>query len=858
MNNRPVGTEAIALLSRVTGKDLNPKHITPSVLFITALSTLLVGSMCLDRVASDDKNRYLLRTLKQVVASEGNLHRFTQLILNGVKRYQIYRDIKALRILTVRFSPSEKLLLLIFGYRMSSIGGMINAKECSYLRKIGTHLKLQPQHLKVLEATFQSQPVRDRVAWAEVCELLDSSNFENKASVVKKAASLIEDKFPKVAEKSSEDLETTTEDEVDLRLTQFNNSKNKIGLQGYEFLRVLQDLCNRKVIATELLTTTRELLENLSDSRFRISVIGEFSKGKSTFVNALIGAKIQPVRAIPCTGTVSILRYGKQTRAVCHYNDGTTQTIPIEEYSKKVTISKSKSQNIEDLNHELANSSLKSIVLETPKLKFCRKDAEIIDSPGLNGHPERTKIIQQVAKNTDVIIFLMSAQNILRENECRLFNEIRNPFAIETQKGVQPASNIFMVVNFLDILLDDDDDEDSINAIKSRVEDFCFHEQPRRIQGANRVHYISARKAIQAKFNNENNSYRRDFENLTKALEEFLMAERGSLKLQRFSDGFNQLMTDALAAIQDYQNLQESSLENVDLTKTEVFERMAQAGACQVRVENLAKKLYAQVSALAAKSLEEWQTGLNEKMCVKSESWTSEYEWLRSRDELIEDYIQQFKHDLLEEIKIWVKQDLIKKVIKPGLDELDSFIAKEIESIKEKFEQHRSGQEDYEESWVFASTSQRKTDEESKSGLNVGMLGLGNSLISGLFLGSFISKIAGVIGSRMSGFSLKGMLDINTIIRESLIEEGITNFRTSQEDMTTEIKVYIAKAFTRRVNTFSEIITNTLSVYENDIERLVKLDTRPKEEHASEMEWLNQQRERLQGIQQEINQILSV
>jgi gas vesicle protein len=138
------------------------------------------------------------------------------------------------------------------------------------------------------------------------------------------------------------------------------------------------------------------------------------------------------------------------------------------------------------------------------------------------------------------------------------------------------------------------------------------------------------------------------------------------------------------------------------------------------------------------------------------------------------------------------------------------------------------------------------------------MIGLGLVMIPGLVFGPFIATIAGLIGAGMAGFGTAKVFDMDGNTRRKLVEEGMKQFQNSEDDRLHKVGDAIRSELTQRCDGFGEVIKNTLSVYENDIERLIKLNSQSKEQHASEMEWLNQQRDRLQEIQQEINQILSV
>jgi Dynamin family len=60
----------------------------------------------------------------------------------------------------------------------------------------------------------------------------------------------------------------------------------------------------------------RQLLARLSAYRFRLAVAGQFSRGKSTLMNALLGAAYLPMGALPMTSVVTTVRYGSRPRAM--------------------------------------------------------------------------------------------------------------------------------------------------------------------------------------------------------------------------------------------------------------------------------------------------------------------------------------------------------------------------------------------------------------------------------------------------------------------------------------------------------------------------------------------------------------
>ncbi|MEJ1932719.1 dynamin family protein, partial [Nostoc sp. NIES-2111] len=61
---------------------------------------------------------------------------------------------------------------------------------------------------------------------------------------------------------------------------------------------------------------------NLKKGVFRLLVLGDMKRGKSTFLNALIGENLLPSDVNPCTAVLTVLRYGPEKKVTIHFNDG--------------------------------------------------------------------------------------------------------------------------------------------------------------------------------------------------------------------------------------------------------------------------------------------------------------------------------------------------------------------------------------------------------------------------------------------------------------------------------------------------------------------------------------------------------
>jgi len=191
--------------------------------------------------------------------------------------------------------------------------------------------------------------------------------------------------------------------------------------------------------------------------------------------------------------------------------------------------------DLKTLSEELAHSNIKEIILEHPELTLCKNGVEIVDSPGLNEHPNRSGITKQLINDTDAIIFLTSANPLLTEGERKLLEEIR--LQVNNGNKTQPANNIFVVINFFDLIRKEKDRL----SVEQRVEKVLLG-QDGIITGNNRIHYISAQSALDGILENKKDDYVKSFQFFTQSVEQFLTHELGDIKINQTKRELNRLV----------------------------------------------------------------------------------------------------------------------------------------------------------------------------------------------------------------------------------------------------------------------------------------------------------------------------
>jgi septin family protein len=173
----------------------------------------------------------------------------------------------------------------------------------------------------------------------------------------------------------------------------------------YEFFQkrrqTLLSLIQRQLVVLQALTmkgweeTLCRLNKRVETDSFKVLVLGEFKRGKSTFINALLGDEVLPAYAKPCTAIINEVKWGDSKRALLHYSkaeDGSVKQpkeIPVEQIESYVVIK----DNLDEIK---ANPYEKVELFWN--LPLCQNGVEIIDSPGLNEHEIRQKVTKESIK----------------------------------------------------------------------------------------------------------------------------------------------------------------------------------------------------------------------------------------------------------------------------------------------------------------------------------------------------------------------------------------------------------------------------------------------------------------------------
>jgi len=263
MDTTLISSEAVELLSRITGKSLTQQEVSSSLVFQAALVSVLLGVILADKTVTDQEKQKLQALLNQLASPGSDTRQLLQTLLKGVQQHQVYRKENELLALTASLSESERLLLISLGYQMSASDGDMDSREKAYLQMIASRLGVKTQYLAILEAGFSGQGVVEPEALDEVYSLLDPAKFQTLDPLFANAANSILANFPA----QSEPQTNRTLEKSSLELQQSATRLNELIQTCFDELRQTEAALNgkRKIIEVP----TEDILEQLGDASGR-------------------------------------------------------------------------------------------------------------------------------------------------------------------------------------------------------------------------------------------------------------------------------------------------------------------------------------------------------------------------------------------------------------------------------------------------------------------------------------------------------------------------------------------------------------------------------------------------------------
>ena len=308
-----------------------------------------------------------------------------------------------------------------------------------------------------------------------------------------------------------------------------STSQNRQGvlqdLTGEAALHRLADLAD-EFGAEHIASTARSIAERISEGRFYVACVGQFKRGKSTLLNALIGQPVLPAAVVPVTAVPTVIRYGARSSARVRFQTETWTDIPVSAVEEYVSEGKNPENAKKVAGVEIL---VPSPLLETG---MC-----LVDTPGLGSvFAGNTSATHAFIPHIDAAIVVIGADPPLSGDELQL---------VETVS--QDVDDILFVLNKADR---------ASSADRSAAVGFA-----RRVLEMRLRRTLSPILEVSALDRLEKSGPERDWGQLSQALENLVLHSGRSLVRKATDRGARRAANQLLAVLKEERNALERPME---------------------------------------------------------------------------------------------------------------------------------------------------------------------------------------------------------------------------------------------------------------------------------------------------------
>lgn len=415
-------------------------------------------------------------------------------------------------------------------------------------------------------------------------------------------------------------------------------------------IRQLEGVVSAEHFKNTLDAVSRKLIEN----QFTLVIIGQFKRGKTTFINALLGRDLLPTAIIPLTSIITILKYGEDLHIEVFFANGAVKEIQHDQLSDYVT-EKHNPKNEKGVDH---------VVVSYPST-YLKSGVEIVDTPGIASvHEHNTQVTYQYLPQADAAVFLVSVDPPITQAELHFLKDIK-----------KDISKLFFVQNKIDVV-NESDWEESLAFTKKVIEDEA---------GLKNVlmYPLSAKDALEGKLEkNQEKIKRSGVDAFERKLDTFLMEEKGSVLLHSVSNKLMGIISQEMLFVEIEQKSLHTPLAELKTKMESLGSSFAELEQEQSDIANLLRgEIATLVKDVLEKDLERLRQEKTQWLIREVERF---YDLHRSNgtaelERTLEAYINQQIQDMFG---TWSIEE--EKVLKAHLEKILGRFASRMNSIMEK------------------------------------------------------------------------------------------------------------------------------------------------------------------------------
>jgi GTPase Era involved in 16S rRNA processing len=335
-----------------------------------------------------------------------------------------------------------------------------------------------------------------------------------------------------------------------------------------------------------------QIMTDLEADYFTVVVVGEFKRGKSMFINAMLGEPLLPVDVTPTTATINALIYGEERKLSVYKTDGTIEECDLnaENLEPYVVGSGIKEQEVRYLKMALPSPMLKNRVV-------------LVDTPGVDDlNMQRAEVTYKFIPRADAVLFLIDLTSPVRRTEKQF---------LEDALLKEGHEQLIFIGNFKDLV-----DEEELGEALALTEQRLATSLPTRKA---KVFPLSASQALTARQYGDPTALALSGLPLIEA-EIHTIIENGTktvTKLSRYRNRLYRLMCNVKSEIELLKVVSHASKEAIELQLQNLEQQMDQRAKRKEALDQYVIDRTNEINLMVRKSLQHFTAYLKEDLLDK-------------------------------------------------------------------------------------------------------------------------------------------------------------------------------------------------------------------------------------------------
>ena len=356
----------------------------------------------------------------------------------------------------------------------------------------------------------------------------------------------------------------------------------------------------QEVVAEESRAELHRLKQAIQQDVFSIVVLGEFSRGKSTFVNALMGEPLLPMDVLPETAVIQVLHYAEQPGVEIVYRNGMVKQGEADcEFLKRFSV-RAQQDTADDVEY---------LRIGYPS-SFLQHQVVVVDTPGVSDMDEqRAEVTYGFLPQADMVLFLLDASSPLKKTEKEF---------LEKRVLPQGIRKIVFLANKIDHLDEEEvDEEEYLDKLRMRLKKAFGGDEGKPGLQDIELFPLSAWQALKGGAAEK----RSGMAALRAYLEQAAEGQRMTIKLARFQWQYRQVVQRIYNQALSRKMLHETDSQQLEAAKKQIEAMLADKEQGQERVQAYMEKEQKIILDMTNKSLKHFYQRLEEDILDMVENY---------------------------------------------------------------------------------------------------------------------------------------------------------------------------------------------------------------------------------------------